>query len=633
MKRFIYCTVLLLMGAGAFAADGDYAVSKIPAELLLRANAVKRMEAIRFEVSDLERARYIVKVAYTILNEKGDKFAQCLESYDKLHTVESIEGRLFDATGKKIKSLKRSDISDRTGTDDNNLADDNRIKYHNFYHKVYPYTVEYETEVKFNNTMFYPGWTPVDGEYIAVENSTITVEMSSGIDFRYKLFNLPEAQIVKEKSSTTYTWSLKNHPAVVAEFASPFWYELVPVICMAPVQFAVQGYKGNMSSWNEYGKFIFALNQGRDQLPDDIKKIVHDLTDGLPTEKAKIAALYNFLQHNSRYVSIQLGIGGWQPFDAKYVATKRFGDCKALTNYMYSLLKEAGIRSNYTLVKAGRSQGWIVEDLPSSQFNHVILSVPLKSDTVWLECTSSDLPTGYLSSFTSDRSVLIVGENGGTLARTPKYGISDNLQLRHIKAGIDENGKLTANVNTVYKAIQEDNVHSLINNMAKDKVLEYLKEEINLPTYDVLSFDYEQERSAMPSVTEKLTITAPDYAQVTGKRLFLKPNILSASVGKVTPDEKRKFDINLKSEYTDIDTVEFTVPAGYVAEALPKNVSLSSPYGRYTNNYKVEDGRIVYLRKMEQFSGRFPAKDYPKLVEFYNSIYTADRARIVLIKN
>lgn len=128
------------------------------------------------------------------------------------------------------------------------------------------------------------------------------------------------------------------------------------------------------------------------------------------------------------------------------------------------------------------------------QFNHVILSVPLQTDTVWLECTSQTLPAGYLSGFTSNRYALMVDENGGVLVRTPKYNLRDNLETRNILADVNTDGHLTANVITVYKARQEDAIHSLINNSSKDKVLEHLKEEIDLPNYDVLSFTYKEEK-------------------------------------------------------------------------------------------------------------------------------------------
>src|SRR5574342_1196313 len=105
-----------------------------------------------------------------------------------------------------------------------------------------------------------------------------------------------------------------------------------------------------MNSWQDFGKFIYALKQGRDELPPEIKQKVHELTDGIADTKEKINVLYGYMQKNTRYVSIQLGIGGWQPFDAKYVAKKGYGDCKALSNYMYSILKEAGIKSYYAVI-------------------------------------------------------------------------------------------------------------------------------------------------------------------------------------------------------------------------------------------------------------------------------------------
>ena len=50
-------------------------------------------------------------------------------------------------------------------------------------------------------------------------------------------------------------------------------------------------------------------------------------------------------------------------------------------------------------------------------------------------------------------------------------------------------------------------------------------------------------------------------------------------------------------------------------------------------NKKLSYGnKIYYYRKMENYSGRFSAKEYAALVNFYDAIYKADRNRIVLVK-
>lgn len=634
MKKLkFFLAIVLSTPLFTYADDPDYAVNKIPAQLLVNANVVKRFEEIRFEVINIGKAKLYHKVALTILNEKGDKYTTLQESYDKLHSVESIEGKLFDATGKKIRSIKKSDIQDLSGTDEVSLADDNRVKQFNFYHKVYPYSVEFETEVKYNYTLFYPSWIPQEDENYSVEYSKISVSCPVDINFRYKAFNFPGQPVVTaEKNNKTSTWEIKNLAAIEDEYASPYWFEKTPVVCMAPAQFQVENYEGNMSTWQDFGKFVYALKSGRDQLPENIKNVVHNITDGIPDTRKKIEVLYNFFQKNTRYISIQLGIGGWQPFDAKYVAANGYGDCKALSNYMYSLLKEAGIRSFYTLVKAGVNHKFFISDFPSSQFNHVILCVPLQKDTMWLECTSQTLNAGYLSSFTSDRNVLLVDENGGTLVRTPRYDVNQNLQVRKTIATINEEGNLSADIVTDYKAVQQDELHHLINSLSKDKLMEYLKSEIDLPNYDVVKFDYKEEKNTLPVIKETLSVTANNYAQVTGNRLFVVPNILSRSGNKLMEEDTRKFDVELNSEYKDIDTVEIKIPAGYQPEAMPLPVKMETKFGKYSISAKVQGDKISYYRSMEQYRGRFPASAYNDLVKFYEQVYKSDRSKVVLVK-
>jgi hypothetical protein len=327
-----------------------------------------------------------------------------------------------------------------------------------------------------------------------------------------------------------------------------------------------------------------------------------------------------------------LGIGGWQPFDAKYVAEKKYGDCKALSNYMYSLLKEAGINSCYTLVQAETAGHFIMADFPSSQFNHVILCVPLKTDTIWLECTSQSLPAGYLSGSTSDRNVLLIDQNGGTLVRTPKYRMNDNLQSRRTIARIDADGNLSALVTTRYQAEQMDGLEKLIANLSKERLMKYLKSELDLPTYDVNKFDYQETKSSLPSILENLDLVAPNYAQVTGKRLFLDPNIMNRWQRRLPSDTTRKYDIVLYFEYKDVDTTEINLPSGYQPESIPADVDIQTPFGHYRSSVKFQQDKIVYYRSLEKASGRWQPKDYAEMKKFYEQLYKSDHSRVVLIR-
>lgn len=438
--------------------------------------------------------------------------------------------------------------------------DDNRRKVHQFYYKVYPYTVEYEVETKFNNTLFFPRWLPMEDEHFAVEQSAYTIICPSSYNIRYRAFNYKgDPVITSEKDKKIMRWEVKNLPGIIRPYASPPLYELTTTIYFAPSDFEIENYKGNMSSWQEFGKFQYSLIRDRDKLPEEVVQKVQQLTTGITDEREKIRLLYNYLQHQTRYIGIQLGLGGWQPFEASFVAKKGYGDCKALTNYMYSLLKVVNIKSYYTLVKAGSGQN-IIEDFPSQQFNHVILCVPLQKDTMWLECTSQILPAGYMSDFTANRKALLIDEQGGALISTPRYTINENTQVRNITGKVDADGTLHMEVNTVYGGTQQDDLSDMINVLSKDKVQKVLQEELELSTYNVNDFKYTENQDILPQLNEQLDITVSGYATVSGKRLFVTPNILNRAVRKIDVDDQRTVDLLFKQEWRDEDSYEIEIP-------------------------------------------------------------------------
>ncbi len=611
----------------------SYNVSLVPDSLQESADMVVRLDDHELEIISPAKAVAHEKVAYTILNEKGARYARYVNSYDKFFSINNATAVLYDAAGKEVRKVKKKDMQDLSGSGEESLMSDNRYKSFDFYCRTYPYTVVFETETELNGLLAFEGMMPMTGPNMSVVYSRYKITAPADYAVRYRPVNCTLQPVVQQMGNKkNYTWEMKNMPAIVREPYAPDMNELVPNIRFAPSVFEVDGYKGDMSTWAGFGKFINTLLQGRDVLPDAVKARVHQLTDNLSDPKQKAVVLYDYLQKNTRYISVQLGIGGWQPFDAKYVADRKYGDCKALSNFMVALLKEAGMRARYVVITGGEDAKPILGDFPSLQGNHVISCIPMAKDTLWLECTSQTVSPGFMGSFTGDRQALLIDEEGAHLVNTPVYRAADNLQVRVVSAVIDAAGNLDASISTRYTGVQQETPHALIREASRDERERYLNNTIGLPTYQVDKSNYEEERAVLPAVKEFLHLTSASYASVSGKRIFVAPNIMDKSNLLFSADSTRKFDIKNVGSFRDIDSISIKLPEGYVTESMPKEVTLDTRFGKYHSRARVDGDRIYYSRLYEKSRERFPASAYADLLKFQEEVYTADRARVVLVK-
>lgn len=621
----LFCSVVLF--------GQNFPVNQIPDSLKKNANVVLRYEEYILEIKTPAKAVVKERHVYSILNEEGQEFGKYLSAYDQFSSINYIAGYLFDEAGKEIKHVKKKDLQDITIDDQMSLMVDTRYKVNDFYYRSYPYTVDYEEEDELNGILDFPDWNPMRAAGMSVQNSKYVIIAPKNYLVRYKQNNYSKPPVIVDLGDKkSYTWEINNLPPLKEERLEPPFRELVPNIMFAPSDFEAQGYMGNMNNWENYGKFIYQLTQGRDVLPDVIKAKVHELTDGVKDQRKKVSILYDYLQKTTHYISIQLGIGGLQPFDANYVGTKKYGDCKALSNFMVALLKEAGVKANYVEIMAGDDAPTMVEDFPSFQSNHVIACVPLAGDTLWLECTSQTKSAGFMGSFTGDRKAIIIDAEGAHIVRTPVYSAADNLQSRVVNASIDNEGNLDANVNTRFTGIQQETPNALIHEVSKEFREKYLNRVINLPTYQVTKSDYSEIKGVIPEVKENLHILSPGYANITGKRLFIVPNLFNRTGTRFSADSVRKYDIVYSSSFRDIDSIFIKIPEGYTVESMPAVVQLDSRFGKYSTLVKLDGNQIVYIRMQERSRSRFPKTDYQDLVKFQEQIYKSDHSKMVLVK-
>ncbi len=133
----------------------DYNVLLIPDSLMKDANVINRYSEMHLTIVNERKAILYEKEVYTILNEAGDKYADYTTFYDNFNSINKLDGNLYNAAGKKIKEVKKKDVSDHASYDGYSLMIDDRYKEHNFYCTDYPYTVEYEEEDEQNATVFF----------------------------------------------------------------------------------------------------------------------------------------------------------------------------------------------------------------------------------------------------------------------------------------------------------------------------------------------------------------------------------------------------------------------------------------------------------------------------------------------
>jgi len=619
-----------------------YAVADIPAALREGAHAVLRADDEVVTVKSAGRLVHAVHRVITVLDAAGDDFGRHSVGYDALNSLGYLRGAVYDADGRLLHQLRAAEIHDQgMGDAGGSFMTDVRVRYADLRQPQAPYTVEFDYEIVSDNTLFYPDWQPQEEEGLAVQSATLRVTTPAALPLRYQERQLPARTTVAHTSTggqEIYQWQLSDIQAIDDEEVSPPLADLTPAVVLAPGAFEVQGHKGTAATWRGFGQWNYELNAGRDQLPPATLAKVAALVKDAPDARARARRVYDMLQGSTRYISVQLGLGGWQTFPASAVAGTGYGDCKALSNYTKALLAAAGVPAYVALVGAGSTRADLRADFPSSQFNHAVVCVPLaqggRPDTLWLECTSQTEAFGYMGSFTGNRHALLLTPEGGKLVATPRYGAAENRLERRTDLFLDAVGGATVTARTLRTGQEQDLYAQLLHELGPVEQKKYVTDRLRLPTFTLTKFNLTAAPAGpTPGVVETLGLALPGFAMPSGKRVFVNPNLLSRLPALPAQVGERQAALWLPSASLHADTVRLHLPAGFRAEALPAAVQFSTAYGTYASQYQsLPDGTVQYTRRLELKRGRMPRTAYAGYLDFRRKISTADKAQVVLLR-
>ena len=629
MKR---CCFLALINLWYFHLQAQtWPVASIKEELKENADAVIRLHERHFAIEAIDRAVLTERMVVTIFNEDADYLALVAAFYDKLTKITDFEAVVYDKNGKVIQKLRKGDLFDQSYISGFSLYEDNRVQGADLSQNDYPYTVDFSSAVVFKFLYSIRDWEVLRYEKVAVEQSSFKVSAPKSLAPKFKLMHVPdEAYESTSGDIHSYQWVFKDLKAQELELYSKGTFNQNPKIKVSPNQFEYEGYAGSMSSWNDIAQWQFSLNAGRDDLSPAARNEVKELVADAANDEEKIRRVYEFMQNKTRYVSIQLGIGGYQPFPASMVERNGYGDCKALSFYTQSLLQEVGIPSFYTWVHAGPNPTPIHRDFPDNYGNHIILCVPNKGDTIWLECTDQTIPMGYLGTFTGNREVVVMTPDGGKIVRTPSYLGENNQYITTGEVVIDKDGNASADIDVNFRggATDRDGLLSVLYQNEEDKK-EWLRGYIDLPSYELNAYSFEETRGRIPEVDLKVNLNIRKVASVSGSRLLLQANLLNAW-SYVPKAVERKGPIYYDLSHHELDTLNFTLPEGAFIEQLPGKTEISSAFGDYSAEFVQSEGKLTYIRTMQYRQGTYQPEQYDELIQFYKSIRRADRKKVVI---
>jgi transglutaminase-like putative cysteine protease len=571
----------------------------------------------------------IDSVTLQINNRSGENQTYVRIPYTKNQKISNIEAWIEDANGTIVRKLKNTDIEERSNISDYSLYEDDFVKTFQLKHNAYPYRIFYTYKMVAKDFVSLV-WTPV--KYTSVPTRFARITYLAPINYRIKEYT---HDILASKTTTLdntlkYTWESNYLKPLADEIYSASNLTLVPYVMIMPIHF-FYGVEGSCENWVTFGNWVYRLIKDLDVLPDEEKERVDGLIKGIKDKRQIVKTLYHYMQDHTRYINVTIGIGGLKPFPASYVAQNKYGDCKALSNYMKALLKQAGIPSYYTVIFRGNDPYEVMKDFPGPQyFNHAILTVPLGKDTIWLENTNNTGPFESISPDIQGREALLVDEYNSKIIRIPGLNKQNLINCWKFDVRFSEAGHADVEMKASFRGDNFDYFNQLKSDLNKSEQDEIIRKIIRISNYDLLSWNLTKPHRDSAKMDLSLRFTIYKEMKALGDEKYFSP--LGIGVPLFSASKERVNPVKINCPIYKVDTIAYHLPIGYEIKSVPSKIEVSSVFGKYELLVEANDSIIDVVKKFELYGGTYSLKEYPDFYKFISTVNEKEKLKILIKK-
>jgi len=604
MKKIILIIVLLF--AFLFPSSGinnDAVVTKFSTQIIVSKTKCTKEVSLILQIN----------------NPQGDKFTSFYIPYSDNRKLKKLSGEIKDLRNESIRKLSNKDIITSSLFDNSNFYNDNLVKRFSLKHNVYPYLVQVNFQWEISPYIGIVHWYPIWDDEIATQSAELTVTIPSEIPFKLNPHSIENPEITETPGGKIYHWESSYERMSMDDIYSPSIYDRIPFVEMVPTNFNYI-VPGSFESWKAFGEWELSVSKGLDDLTDQEKIHIDKLTEGISDPKEIISILYHYMQDNTRYVSVDIDLGGLKPYPASYVCNNRFGDCKALSNYMQALLAYKGIQSNCIDINAGVKNQKIYSDFPAQQFNHVLLAVSFPSDTIWLECTSNTDPVNYLGPFTQNRPALWIEKNNSRLVRTPALKTNDvNTLNRYSFEPVTEN-RYKLDALFLLRGSLYEKVISVNRNWSEKEKKDYFSTFLAFKNYLSEQFNISNINRDSGNVIFETSGYCNSPFQTVGE--FIKVDLPPMNLPAFEKVKERELPVNLTMPLAQTDTIYYELNADSLSMVSDKKLNIENRFGKLSMELFSQKGDLKVVRKYEIPSQEIPLAEYKEFFDFLTQLNT-----------
>jgi hypothetical protein len=594
-------------------------------------------------VSGKGEIKTVVRRAYKILRPQGREHGEVVVYFDSETKLTFLKAWCIPARGEEYEVKEKDAVE--TSVSSVSLYDDVRRKI-----LVIPAAdpgnvVGYEYEQKRRPLTLQDQWWFQDPH--PVRYARYMLQLPAGWEFSAFWANHRAAE-PRSIGENRWLWEMEDLPAVVLEPQMPPWRAVAGWLAVTLFPPEAKMSAKTHGSWKDVGRWYAQLTAGRRQATPEIRQKVAELTAGRSTVYEKLRALAAFAQRDIRYVSIAIGIGGFQPHAAAEAFQNRYGDCKDKVTLLSSMLAEIGLESFYLLIHTER--GVVAPDFPTPlTFNHVILAIRLPPEEVpsnffatrdhpelgkllFFDPTDEMTPLGYLPATLQANHGLLVAGEGGELVRLPLLSGTTNRLFRTAKLSLTDGGELNGEVQEIRwgsPAVERRAEFLNVPVTDRPKVIESFLGSF-LRGFRINGAAVENLETHNTSLILRYRFTAESYAQRAGDLLLFRPRIVGSKGSVLLEIKERKYPVEFPDATLQTDQFEIALPSGYTVDELPRGVHASYPFAEYKSSVEVKDNVLHYQRTFEIKDVRVPVEKLDELKKFYRQVAADERASVVL---